>query len=371
MGCIANNITVNDDITGTEHVYNQYGTSSTDPTSQQFIATYGQFIPLGTLYATCIDICAFQPNEDAELRRCLTRKEMGTYESRYEDRLWFFRVNGYLNALRSADTCTADFSLVVQNEVLPLLPIRPDTCVIRGRWPGENIAYQFPSYSLGDQDWNPTRDLYEDGFLRGIHAPPVIFYNSEGGKGGGYCGDVSAHLPKDHWRRKQCDIPEFHTEVHELCHINQNFGWLRQVTSDTKDANSDFPSLLTHYRESAYGQKFLDLVNFIHLGPNQWGDWEWTDWVLPNDSIFKELYSDDPVELAAELCTMYIIDQLGMESMYRYYENVPSILFSDGSWRGSYRDFLDEPRNINVNRWLTPEIREWLETYMILPVLDE
>ena len=78
---------------------------------------------------------------------------------------------------------------------------------------------------------------------------------------------------------------------------------------------------------------------------------------MPQDSVYHDIYADNSLELAAELCTMYITDKTGIRSWYDYQV-----------YNNDTNKFVSIPiRNTNISKYLTPEIVEWLETYMVLP----
>ena len=57
----------------------------------------------------------------------------------------------------------------------------------------------------------------------------------------------------------------------------------------------------------------------------------------------------------------YILEHTGVENIYNYW-----------SWKKNRGYALrSTPIEIDLNTYLTPEIREWLETYMILPEITE
>ena len=58
---------------------------------------------------------------------------------------------------------------------------------------------------------------------------------------------------------------------------------------------------------------------------------------------------------------MYFLDKIGLESSYRYEEYHPeyNVLL------------LTDIRDFDISPYRTPEIVEWLETYMILPDIEE
>ena len=87
-------------------------------------------------------------------------------------------------------------------------------------------------------------------------------------------------------------------------------------------------------------------------------------WYLPEGNIYRNIYSTNPIELSAELCAMYFLDKMGLESRYRYEEY---------HYYTESRKYLltTNIRDFDVSPYLNPEIIEWLETYMILPNIEE
>ena len=70
---------------------------------------------------------------------------------------------------------------------------------------------------------------------------------------------------------------------------------------------------------------------------------EWS-FQLPDDSIYRELYGGNPIENSAELCTLYLLERIEQRSIYHLGNET-----------------------FNPYRYLTPEIVQWLEKYMVLP----
>ena len=91
-------------------------------------------------------------------------------------------------------------------------------------------------------------------------------------------------------------------------------------------------------------------------------EYEW-GWNLPAGNIYRNIYSFSPIELSAELCAMYFLEKMELESNYRYeaYYYTNTSKYALGI---NIRDF-------DISPYLTPEVVEWLETYMILPSIEE
>ena len=142
-------------------------------------------------------------------------------------------------------------------------------------------------------------------------------------------------------------------EIHELCHATQRWHWLEQLSSHM-DRRIYNIHLYTSFNMSDYGKEFIDLIGFTQT--------DFGEGKLPSDSIYKDIYHKNPAELSAELCSMYWLDAMGEPSSYEYERY--------NSTTDRYNEF-SQRREFNVSTYLTPEVVEWLETYMILPDVSE
>ena len=293
MGCMVNNISFIDPATRRKHTYNQYNTHSTDPTNQQFLRRYEQFLPAGSLWVDCYNVCRFGG------QRCSSLNEILRQFSRW----W--------NAFTTNDTsCTDDFHPIVQEKVLPMLPIRPDACIIR-------IKNEFSKVQ-------GVKGVVMTNIINTL--PVVAIFDSN-----------------DNYRSETNEHSDLllHTEIHELCHINQQWHRAQQLRVD----NYAYGGQWKYFENSAHAKEFMEIVEYNTVVPRN----------VPMDSPYRNIYnSQSNVELSAELCALYILDAIGANSTYNYRE---------------YNDYFQPIpiRNFDTSPYLTPEIVEWLETYMILP----
>ena len=297
MGCMVNNISFTDPETNREYTYNQYTTRSPERANKQFIQQYEQFIPAGELSADCYEVCNFWG--------------IPAWCAPFEE----IRANwdgGDLSAIKHS-TCTNDFLPQVKEVVLRLLPMRPDVCVVR--------------------DLNhPTRDIGGYALANNLRQPFIFIHGAD--------PTNDAYLTRT----------ALHTEVHELCHINQHWHWLQKKSHANYYNGYDY---IKYFNNSAHGKEFIDLIGFTSVYNNRS--------TLPTESIYRDIYSSNPFELSAELCAMYLTEKMGVESIYEYRTY-------DYFTRNSNNGYTRHPRReVDVNKYLTPEVREWLETYMILP----
>ncbi len=300
MGCIADTIWVYDN--NQWHPYNQYQVPHTLDIIQSFKNQYSDYIPPTTIYADCTNICEFNDN------RCIPFHEMREQRNNYENKI------GFISPLTETDSCTRNFNPKVSTQVLPALPTRPDTCIVIKKLNRGGIAGVARALPL-----NTTPFI-------------VLYDNSTAYRTLTEYSDILLKM-----------------EIHELCHINQNWHRIQQLTPSPSIRYIPY----THFDTSPHGQRFITLTGFKR---NIDGIW-----VLPQNSVYRDIYSLYPAELSAELCSMYLLDRMGERSHYDY------VRFS---YKRGY--YIQVPiRDFDTSKYLAPEIVEWLETYMILPEIAD
>ena len=313
MGCMANTIWLYDN--NKWNVYNQYNVEQDNPIIQQFLQQYEQFIPAGTLWANCYRICEFTQTRPSHKWHWLVFEnnmhECLSFEYIKEKRFYDF----IQYPINKAIPCNDDFDPRVTEKVFPILPLHPDVCIVK----------------------QEHGSITGNALFETINATPLVI--------------VYTNLYGSYRTTKERDVLHLHLEVHELCHINQAWQWIQGVHIDIDTSSW----LGDNWRYSLYhsqaGQEFINLTGFTQVDD--------LIWRLPTGSIYKDLYSIKPIELSAELCAMYLLDRMGERSKYDYYRNYGRTLY-------------EVPiRNFDTSKYLTPEIREWLETYMILPEITE
>lgn len=305
MGCIANTIWNHDG--GEWRGYNQYNAPST--LNADWLSAYGEFVPAGGLYATCFDVCEFSyfeaPRGDRPCVSVTTARENEFYG---------------LIALPIDDSsaCTEDFDERVREHVLPSMPLYPDTCIIRQGTPlGESArGHALPPYTL-------------------LHDSASLYFPS-------IAVVYTTTVPPVSETEK---VGALNTEIHELCHTNQYFHFIEQLQPDrlirVPLTTNDF------WAATTAGNTFIDLVGFTRDGD---------EWSLPAGA-YEGIYNVTPVELAAELCSMYFIHKMGERSKYadRRYDEAKGLYVSLGT------------KEFDPGRYLTDEIVEWIETWVALP----
>ena len=310
MSCIANTIWNYDG--GQWHGYNQYNVPST--LNADWLAAYGEFVPAGSLYATCFDICEFSyfeaPRPD---RPCETLAEFRAGE-------WWDGYHRY--PIDDSTECTDDFDERVKELVLPSMPLYPSVCIMRQNRAGGTHA--------------------------GAASKPIV--NWVGGRYPYWPSYIVTYEPPRHPNDTGYGPFLLGTEIHELCHTNQQYHFIEQmqpdrlVTTQTGDSS-------VQWRTTKPGSSFIDLVGFTQDADGVWSLPDAaSDWSLPDGVSKTHIYgTDKPAELAAELCAMYFADRMGELSV--------------DEWlvvEGYGKDF-------DSTRYLTEEIVEWIETWVALP----
>ena len=123
-----------------------------------------------------------------------------------------------------------------------------------------------------------------------------------------------------------------YTQIHEICHASQS--WEEIMTLSRYEPGNVRPEL---GKVVPSVDALIEMLDY-RAEPDP-GNWHWPHthkWTLPEESVFQDTYSDTPVELGAELCTMYVYEVLDPPFAY--------------------------PRG-DIARYLTPEIRDWLKEY--------
>ena len=327
MGCVANNISFTDPATNTRHAYNQYNSRSTDPQNHQFVQSFKAYIPAGTLQVDCYNIC------DVSDQRCLSFEELWEQTpADYKEVIYLF-ISGLQSALSADIPCDDSFHPQVKELVLPYLPIRSNTCIIK-RIPSINRG--FSGTAIGYPRLNTPSFV----FLEGSYE----FYRTE----------------------QESAIFRLKREIHELCHINQYWHATQALRLDLRTRYEDahnFGYIYNYFYASEHGKEFIDITGFIAKNRNTEDNESWWNWHLSEGNIYRNIYSFNPIELSAELCAMYFLDKMGLESTY-HYQKVHYAEFGGIPIPSNIRDF-------DVNPYLNPEVIEWLETYMILPNIEE
>lgn len=299
MGCIANNISLHDPDTGQAHIYNQYNTLSTDLNNQRFLRAFEQFLPAGIFSVDCYNICEFRD------RKCVSFEEMNKRQGGYTSHYGF-----HASIINSP--CTTDFDTKVTDKVFPLLPLIPNVCiVVKQLNDGKGVRGIVPSITIN------TKQFF------------VIF------------DDKSPYRSNREYTTIRLAV-----EIHELCHINQDWQQVRQLGLP-QGYNQHY---LDDFKHSQHGKEFMDIIGYQQFG---------NSYILPIDSIYRNIYFKTPIEISAELCKLYLLDKMGERSNYDYERYASGV-----QHEVPIRDFDTSP-------YLTPEVVEWLETYMILPEITE
>ncbi len=282
MGCVANTLFMYDDERW--WTYNQYQVPQSHPINQEFLEAYTEFVPSTTLWADCYRICEFtrtRPQEEwrwsassadqVDTRECPTHEYLIEQHRDYRLYLWV----GGLYPFDEAAPCDDDFDPRVKEQVFPRLPLVPGVCIVRQKG---------GSYGIGG------RVVFET-----INSPPVI----------------AIYEGLNVYRSAQeRELIRLKTEIHELCHINQGWQWIQDMSPDRREP---VYNAFYAFEDSPQGQELIALVGFERVGPSRSSPWR-----LPSGSPYRDFYSENPVELSAELCAVYLLEAMGERSSYDY-----------------------------------------------------
>ena len=291
----------------------------------EFTGQYETDIPAGMLYATCFNICTFQYETDSVAAydpSCRTAAEALSDDQN-----------------DASSLCTPDFDPLVIEHVLPLLPRRGDLCIVR-------IEYDLEAGSADDR-YNigvsaALLGQYDD---MAFQIGPGTRYETYPNRQPAILITSPRNPPAE--RTPGTAAMKLHAEVHELCHAAQDWMFLQSINQHRRQARPQHE----WWDASEAGREFAAALNFRRAPSGQWA---------PADAhIYRYTYgSDQPAELAAELCAVYLAERAGAPGAYSFvaYDQQRRAFF----WR------LD-PIEFDPDWILTPPVRRWLEKYMIRP----
>ena len=144
----------------------------------------------------------------------------------------FFHLLPY--PIDDTSLCTDDFDPLVKEQVLPLLPLHPDTCIVR-------------------QEYTSVRGYYINFFVQYNNTypnsvPMIVVYAP--------ADYVSPTLPSATQQRNKVRL--LYSEIHELCHINQ--GWYVAQALQPDNVLSARPNDLWYATPA--GKEFIALTEF-------------------------------------------------------------------------------------------------------------
>ena len=290
----------------------------------EFAAQYETDIPAGTLYATCFNICTFEYQTDSVAAydpRCRTAAEALSDDQN-----------------DASSLCTPDFDALVIEHVLPLLPRRGDLCIV-------HIEYDLEAGRAGDRyNTGVSATLlgqYDD---MAFQIGSATRYETYPNRQPAILITSPRNPPAE--RRLGTMALRLHAEVHELCHAAQDWMFLQSINQHRRQPRPQHE----WWDASAAGREFAATLGFRRAPGGEW--------TSPGAPIYRYTYgSRQPAELAAELCAVYLTERMGAPGAYSFvaYDQQRRAFF----WRSDSIEF-------NPDWVLTPEIRRWLEKYMIL-----
>ena len=285
--------------------YSQYNVPHS--LQQEFLEKYTDNIPAGTLYASCYDLCTFKYDDSVVAQMSEELREH--FKELYKRDFLLCKTaeqkrENYddTNPKKNAQ-CTQDWHEFTKNNVFPILPRLGKVCI----------------YRL-DVDYNS----------QGTYKPmnPFLFRENVW-----YSGNLEPEVSVETNKNATFDSEQqkrdnrLSTELHEVCHNHQEWMVAQSI--------SRYALLPEYHQQIQYNtpamQKLIELVGYTVEYDE---DYHWKyRWHLPEHSIFRQVYSITPLNLGAELCEFYILQ------------------------KHNRQDFSSV---------LTPEIVEWLETYIFV-----
>lgn len=327
MGCLVDTIWFYDE--GEWQAYNQYEVPST--LTREFVSRYAEFVPAGTLYATCFRLCEFAYFGERQ-RDCATLAKSLYHVSSLSTvvlNIWDDIQDGTLDA---TEICTHDVTPQIAQYVLPSLPVLPEACAI--------YYHRGDSYCGGIG----PREIVKGGFFRGafsrfsdplsvtVRRLPVTLPVGHPVVLEWYCGDRTV---------EDIRLYLMINEAHEWCHINQEWHIAQDLQPDR--VLREHPNDL--WSDTPAGIDLLALTGFYRD--------EDGEWMLPEGHAFQDWwYRPNPSELAAEFCAFFFLYRARSMSG-----------FSDARWPSVHRQLVQAVQ--------TAEIMQWLETHIVLPEIGE
>lgn len=354
LDCLVDTVWVFDEAAVQWHAYSQYRVLP-DLTSQlDFLARFDAHIPQGRLWVSCFDFCqmtyirANGEPVDARYSVCEDGSSWdgyGYYDPPFvvleEGKSWLLPERVEEGGDVEWLTCDQGWNQDIQNYLLPNLPVMRPVCGIHTIDPGTRV----PGKAAGGSHEPRTNLALAYGWLGDLDPFRVVFRMG------------SAIVRIGGLAAKSIEV-----ESHELCHSHQEWQVLQEITVrslygddlpesvDVRDAY--FAWFAYAWTLTRQGSEFIDAVGFERGSDGRW--------YLPASSQFLNWYGgimwfnvrppDDirtrpglPVELAAELCSQYLLAKL-------------------------------DPGHVTLNLWGKPaepvpdEIIDWLERYVwVLP----
>ena len=144
--------------------------------------------------------------------------------------------------------------------------------------------------------------------------------------------------------KQRADISILKTELHELCHVHQNWYTFKEYVDYNHlrdDIDVDAQVWIQNlWHATPMAQEFNEIVGFSQSDDGTWS--------IRPDNPYRDLYSrqsykyktSDPKELSADLCANFLLQKIQPNSIYKEHAQPP---------------------------YVTPEIQQWIEAYIVLP----
>ena len=306
-GCNVNAIAIYEpDGTKITHLHHFQAPDFVNPTFSD--GQYMKYIPKGSRVAfTCVDACDILvgPNQDRwedELNR---------------DRCLSYDYNPIASRFALTSDCTDDFTEEVKRHLLTRVPIFQDTCIMYfSRKNSNNVPWGLATQSIVLSAEKPGNV-----FFRAFQ--PMVLVDNDNVVWNG--DDV---ITDDEWRY----MIHIDLIMHELCHQQQK--WYASKFYYTYNTANRGEYIA--WEDTQAGKEFREIVGYTQDGDG--------DWIFDEDNYYWAGTSRPPSELSANVCAGYLVEKV---------------------YEGDYPDVPEGQRDV-PRKMLTPEMREWVEKYMII-----
>ena len=140
--------------------------------------------------------------------------------------------------------------------------------------------------------------------------------------------------------QQEKDIDVIQTELHELCHVHQNWYTFKEYIDYNYLENTSHDGQISFlWYETPMAQEFNDIVGFTQRADGEWNPLFGS--IYYNSFPDGHYVASDPKELSADLCANYLLQKIQPNN-------------------NEYSQYAQSP-------YITPEIEQWIQKYILLP----
>ena len=210
-----------------------------------------------------------------------------------------------LESVISRTDCTTDWTSDIQKVFLQI-PVLQDLCKI------EVVSKTSGEWGL----FFPSIYFAAENIILQAQETTIVFQSNK----------KKIDLNSDDW---------LYTTIHEVCHAHQVwYTFKQQIDNDyLKNNNNEEARIEGIWYETDMAQEFIDITDFEQQSNGEWK-------LKGNIKGVDSYVSSDPIELSADVCALYMIKRIRPNSDFKRFTKSP---------------------------YLTPELEEWVEKYIVLP----